>query len=174
MTDDQHLWDSLKPGDDVTIIKTHYTPGRPDYTYPARVVPSDHAGWVALEAEWAMPDLDADGIIYETGGTIIEYFAPDKHFNIFHVFRRNGESSGLYANITELPMLTVIDGSELYLTWIDCWLDVVKLPGGEMKVLDEDELDESGIEQSNPELAATIRKAAEDAFALLASNEWQP
>lgn len=172
MVEERHLWDSLRPGDDLTIIKTHYTPGRPDYTYSARVIESDRPGWFAFAAEWALSDMDVDGILYETGGTIIEYFSPDRQFNIFHVFRRNGEPSGFYANVTELPMLSVIGGSDLYLTWIDCWLDVIKLPGGEMKLLDEDEFAESGVEQSNPTLAASVRRAADEAYALLSSKEW--
>lgn len=168
----ESLWHSLRPGDELTVIKTHYTPGRPDHTYPARVIATDRPGWFAFEAEWSLPDMDVDGILYETGGTLIEYFSPDQSFNIFHVFRRNGESSGLYANITELPMLTVIDDSELYLTWIDCWLDVIKLPTGELKVLDEDELVSSGVEQSDPELASRIRNAAHEVKALLDSDDW--
>ena len=172
MTEDKHLWESLKPGDDLTVIKTHYTPGRQDVMYPARAMTSDHPGWYAFYAEWGLEDMEVDGVLYENGGQIIEYFSPERHFNIFHVFRRNGESSGYYANVTELPMLTVIDGSELFLTWIDCWLDVVKLPGGEMSLLDEHELVESGIQESNPGFAAKIRKAADEAYATLASDEW--
>lgn len=173
MYDNDSLWKSLRPGDQITVIKTHYTPARPDHTYPARVVGTDRPGWFAFEAEWGLADMDVDGILYETGGTLIEYFSPDKHFNIFHVFRRNGESSGFYANVTELPMLTVIDDSELYLTWIDCWLDVIKLPTGEMKLLDEDELIASGIEQSDPALESRIRNAAHEAWTLLNSGEWR-
>lgn len=172
MDRDVSFWQSLQPGDELTVVKTHYTPDRPDYSYPARLIESDRPGWYAFEAKWALPDMDVDGILYETDGVLIEYFSPQQRFNIFHVFRRNGESSGFYANVTELPILERDESGELRLTWVDCWLDVIKLPSGEMKLLDEDELVESGIEQSDSALARSIRQAAADAYDLLSSEEW--
>ena len=166
------LWQDLRPGDELTIIKTHYTSGRPDYSYPARMIESDHPGWFAFEATWALSDMDVDGILYETGGVLIEYFSPEKHFNIFHVFRRTGETSGYYANVTELPVLAHDETGRLTLRWIDCWLDVIKLPNGNLKLLDEDELVASGVETSSPELGQKIRHAADEAIATLSTDEW--
>lgn len=167
-------WNELYPGFELTIVKTHYTAHRPDYSYPARMIESDRPGWFAFDAEWALPDMDVDGILYETGGRIIEYFAPDKRFNIFHVFQRNGKSSGFYANVSELPTVTRVAPDTYTLTWIDCWLDVVKLPSGEILLLDEDELEASGLERRDPSHAKRIREAAQDAMNVLRSDEWVP
>lgn len=172
MVHDVSLWRDLQPGSELIIVKTHYTPDRPDYQYPARMIQSDRPGWYAFEAEWALPDMDVDGILYETGGTLIEYFSPEKHFNIFYVFRRSGESSGFYANLTDLPTLEREDDGELTLTWIDCWLDVVRLPDGTIKVLDEDEYQESGVSESDPELDRAIQAALAELLEQLSAGEW--
>lgn len=166
------LWDRLRPGDEITIVKTHYGQHRPDYSYPAGVIESDHPGWFAFEATWALPDMNVDGILYEKGGTLLEYFSPQQFFNVFHVFRRGGESAGLYANVTELPILNRDVQDKLTLTWTDCWLDVIRLPGGDIQLLDEDELEASGVEQTNPELTRRIRAAACTAAEVLSSDEW--
>lgn len=170
--DNRSLWDRLHPGMQLTVVKTHYTAHRPDYSYPAVVIETDRPGWFALEAQWALPDMNVDGIQYETDGLLIEYFSPDQNFNIFHVFRRNGETSGLYANVTELPTLARAGQGNLVLTWIDCWLDVIRLPNGDVRLLDEDELVESGLEETNPQLARRIRESGDSALKLLSSEEW--
>lgn len=169
---DRMLWDSLIPMQAVTIVKTYYDHARSDVMYPARMIPSEHPGWFAFEAVWTLPDMNVDGVHYETDGRMLEYFSPIRMFNVFHVFRRNGESSGYYANVTEYPLLECDEHGELRLTWIDLWLDVIKLPNGEVVVLDEDEFLASGIESTNPELARGIRSACRDAEQSLASNVW--
>lgn len=174
MSSNDSLWNLLVPGVDVSIVKSHYTPDRPDYSYPARVIESDRPGWLSFEAAWALPDMDVDGILYETRGRIIEYFSPDQLFNIFHVFQRSGASSGFYANVSELPTLRQDEHGQLVLTWIDCWLDVIKLPNGEIRLLDENDLAASGVEELNPELATRIRMVANDVLDLLSSDGWQP
>lgn len=165
-------WDNLHPGMSVNIVKTHYTPHRPDYCYPAEVIESDRPGWFAFEAHWALPDMNVDGILYETDGLLVEYFSPEQNFNIFHVYRRNGESSGLYANVTESPTLAHTAQAGLVLTWVDLWLDVIRLPGGDVKLLDEDELEASGLLHTNPQLANMIRASADEALRVLSSREW--
>lgn len=163
---------ALHSGQPVTIVKTHFNDERPRWEYPATVIPFDKGDWVAVEAAWGMPDTDVDGVRFVTGGKIIEYFSPTKRFNIFQVFGPSGEFTGIYANVTAPTRFSLDEDGLPVLTWEDHWLDAVRLPDGTMKVLDEDEYEQSGIPESNPELNRAIQAALADLLEELSAGEW--
>lgn len=165
----ESLWHPLTPGTHVTLTKVSSDPGKPDYSYPATVVPTERTGWTALETTWTLPDLDVHGVLFEHGGPIVEYFAPDRPYNIFHVHRADGASSGLYANVTLLPVLTRHEDGQLQLAWHDQWLDVVKRMDGSIEVLDEDELAASDADEPT---RARIRAQCAELKALIESDDW--
>jgi predicted RNA-binding protein associated with RNAse of E/G family len=136
------------------------------------VVSSSRPGWLALEAFWAMEDATIDGVRYERGGLMREYFSPAERFNVFQVFGRDGKPGGVYANITAPTRLELDQHGRLELVWEDHWLDVVKDPDGTVVVLDEAELDQSGLDASHPTLATQIRLAKDKVLEQFEAGIW--
>lgn len=167
---DQRL--TLEVGQTVTVVKTHWNNHRPAWEYTGTVIPFDHDDWVAVEAHWGLPDTDVEGVRFITGGMIIEYFSPTKRFNIFQVFAPSGEFTGVYANITAPTEFSSDDNGQPVLTWEDHWLDVVRLPDGAIKVLDEEEYQQSGVPESEPDLDRAIRAALAELLDQLSAGEW--
>lgn len=95
--------------------------------------------------------MDLDYMVFEPGDYLYEYFATTDPFNAFALFAPDHEFKGWYCNIT-YPTATV--GDTIY--WHDLYVDVVQKQNGEILVLDEDELADSGLERINPELHTTI------------------
>lgn len=168
-------WIAMHAGQSVTIVKTHWGSPEPNWTYEGVIVPHDRTGdWIAAEAPWGRDDADVDGVQFITGGKIIEYFSPTKRFNVFQVFAPNGDFTGIYANVTAPTVIAQNDAGKPVLTWEDHWLDVVRLPDGTMKVLDEDEYQQSGVPESDPELDKAIRSALDELVDQLGSGSWDP
>jgi len=169
---DDHRWIGLHHGQGVTIAKTHWNKPTPEWTYAGTVVRCDRDELIAIEAEWTMPDADVEGVRFITGGKVLEFFSSSKPFNVFQVFGPNGAFTGIYANVTAPARLDLDEVGQPVITWEDHWLDVVRLPNGDMKVLDMDELEESGIRTTHPALHQQILQAMEDLLAELRSGIW--
>lgn len=165
-------WMSLHVGQRVTVVKAHWKDSSHDWQYPGTIIPFQRDDWIAIEAEWTMPDADVDGVRFITGGKIIEYFSPTQRFNIFQVYAPDGRFTGIYANVTAPTQFRLDDVGQPVLTWEDHWLDIVRLPDGTLKVLDEDEYQETGIAHSDPTLDRTIRHALTELHQQLASGIW--
>jgi hypothetical protein len=142
-----------RPGTEVTIVKL-----RPDgseaASYPGLVLPG-RPGWLVARATWARPRLDLGYLVFEPDDVFIEYFALDAPFNAFALFGRDEELKGWYCNVTE-P--TRVEGSRV--SWRDLYLDVIVYPDGRQLLLDEDELEESGLDISAPDRYQVIREGA--------------
>lgn len=162
----------LQSGQSVTVVKTHYNDERRQWEYPATVISFDRGDWIAVEAAWGRPDADVEGVRFITSGKINEYFSPTKRYNIFQVFAPSGEFTGIYANVTAPTRFSVDADGQPVLTWEDHWLDVVRLPDGTMKVLDEEEYQQSGVLESDPELNQAIQAALAELLETLSSGEW--
>lgn len=163
----------LRPGQSVTIAKTHWGSPEPDWTYDGVIVAHELLGdWVAAECAWGRDDADVDGLKFIRGGKILEFFSPTRRFNIFRVFAPNGDFTGIYANITAPTTIHLDETGQPIITWEDHWLDVVKLPDGTTNVLDEDEYAESGVAESEPQLDRDIRQAVADLLDELDSGIW--
>lgn len=163
---------ALQAGQSVTIVKTHRDKELSHWEYPATVIPFDKGDWIAVEAAWGRPDADIDGVKFITGGKIREFFSPTKRYNIFQVFAPDGAFTGIYANITAPTSVDCDEDGRPVLTWEDHWLDAVRLPDGTIKVLDEDEYQESGIPDSNFELHHVIQQALAELLNELSAGQW--
>jgi hypothetical protein len=93
-----------------------------------------------------------------------EIFSPIHPYNAFAVFAPTGEPKGWYANV-DWPAVLEDEGDEMLLVWNDLYIDVVALPDGSVTVLDEDELEESGLAASNPEFHDRILSARDELVA---------
>lgn len=142
----------LLPGTWVTVHKL-----RPDGSeathYPGQVMPSRDR-WIAVRAEWQRQRLDLGCLDFEPGDRFHEYFSPDQPFNAFAVFAPDGRFKGWYCDVT-YP--TRIEDDQIF--WQDLYLDIIVCRDGRTVVLDEDELAESGLEQSDSDLFRFILDA---------------
>lgn len=69
-------------------------------------------------------------------GTLsLGYFWPDRGYNAYHFVAADGRTLALYLNVSDSTRL--VDGQ---LFWRDLIVDVLIAPGGEVTVLDEDEI----------------------------------
>ncbi len=149
--DRAQVWPDLEVGSRLTILKINHD-GAIAFEYPGTIVDTDApAPWIAVACEWTLPTVEADGLVFVTGDTLIEFYSPEHCYNAFRVHAADGTIRGWYANVT-YP--TVVHGTTL--EWHDLWLDLIVLPDGSMTVRDQDELEESGIEGEEPELHARI------------------
>lgn len=169
LPDTSARWNAFHAGQQITIVKHHSGDERPPIRYLGRVLPCDRGEWIAVSAEWTLPDMVASGIRYETGGELIEYFSPTRLYNVFRVHDRAGKVTGLYCNITA-PISATDNGSTLI--WTDRWLDVVKLPDGSIAILDEDEYQATGIPTNDPVLDREIRNALSELVESLRRGDW--
>ncbi len=154
-------WPDLPPGTALTVVKL--APDRSEVTrYPGSVVEAAAPPpWVAVRAIWVNRRVVLDGLAFETGDTLYEYFSPDHPFNAFAVIDPGGALRGWYANVTHPATLDPTTDPPT-LTWHDLYLDLVALPDGTAVVRDEDELAEAAVAQLDPELHETIVAARDE------------
>lgn len=121
--------------------------------YPGLVLPGIDR-WIAVRAEWSRPRVDLGCLDFEPGDLLHEYFSMDTPFNAFAVFVPDGRFKGWYCNVTYPAR---IEGDQI--SWQDLYIDIVVCPDGRNVVLDEDELAEAGLEQTDPDLYRFILDA---------------
>jgi uncharacterized protein len=114
--------------------------------------------WFAVRATWTMKRVEVDGLVFEPGDTLMEYFSTERWFNAFRIVAPDGTVRGIYGNVTYPTMVTADDTTRI--TWHDLYLDVLRFPDGSVRLCDEDELADSGLEFADPALHARIRDAA--------------
>lgn len=166
------LWQGLTVGQDITVVKLD-PHGTEAARYPGKVVAHDpENAWLALRATWTYKRVEIDGLVFEPGDELIEWFSPLLPFNAFAVLSPTGDLRGWYANVTYPAYLERTDGSDLRtLFWHDLYLDLVGLENGTFTVRDEDELAESGLEASSPHLHAEIVEAGQELVRRFESRE---
>ena len=157
---------SLVPGDAITVAK--WSPEGEEVTrYPARVVESAApAPWVEVEATWTHRRVEISGLAFEPGDVLREYFSPVHPFNAFAVHEPDGALRGWYGNVT-YPAFVVPEPSGSVLVWHDLYLDAVLLPDRTLHLLDDDELEASGLPEFQPEFAAAIIRARDELIATI-------
>ena len=117
--------------------------------------------WLAVRARWINRRVVLDGLAFETGDTLHEYFSPVHPFNAFAVYSPEGRLRGWYANATHPTRLDpVTEPPTLY--WHDLYVDLVVLPDGTTFVRDEDELAEAGLAVRDPALHDMIVGARDE------------
>lgn len=122
---------------------------------------TDNATWVVVEARWTNRQVDLDGLSFIPGDLLLEYFSPVHPFNAFAVYAPEGHLRGWYANVTYPSTMDPTTGPAT-LFWHDLYLDVIAVPDGAILVLDEDELEESGLARTDPGLHRAIVAAKDE------------
>lgn len=142
-------------------VTKHASDGRPPYSYNAELI-DRRPGWIVVEAEWPLHQVDAGPVSFMPGDRLVEYFSTDDYFNAFAIHRNGDKFAGWYCNIT---MPTTVDGSEIH--WHDLYLDIIVDSGGSIHVEDENELEESGLSSFDPDLYRTIVDAKDRLIAMI-------
>lgn len=153
-------WNTLQPGTQITIVKRsakHH--GEDRVSYPATVVASDlPSPWVETETRWTLGTVVQAHLTFETGDILREIFSPLHPFNAFAAYTARGEFKGWYANVT-YPTLLDSSTEPPRVIWHDLFIDIVATPDGAVAVLDEDELADSGLVETDPDLTSRILTA---------------
>jgi hypothetical protein len=124
-------------------------------------------GWIAARAQWRYGRMDAGYMVFEPGDYLDEYFALERPYNAFALFRATGDFVGWYCNVTYPTRVT-----DHTITWHDLYVDVIVYPDGRTLVLDEDELAESELLERDPALHAEILAARDELLELAAANAY--
>jgi hypothetical protein len=162
--DTGETWPELPPGTAIQVVKLNPA-GDEAARYPAVVVEVGATSpWVAVRATWVSRRYDLDGLIFEAGDRLHEFFSPVDPFNLFSVWTPDGRLRGWYANVTYPARLDPTTEPPT-LFWHDLYLDVVALPDGTTVVRDEDELAASGLADRGPALHAAILAARDELLA---------
>ncbi len=97
---------------------------------------------ITIEALFNRDDLPFQDIVLKRNDRFVETFYTDKWYNVFEIYDRDdGKLKGWYCNITKPAV--VEDGSVSY---VDLALDLWVSADGKRTVLDEDELEELGLD----------------------------
>lgn len=120
--------------------------------------------------ELAEPMTRDDRVMLETGSLALWFTFPGAWHDIGLFHRADRSFTGLYANILTPPE---IDGSAWYTT--DLFLDVWRPDGGDVQLLDEDELEEALARgHIDEETARRARDEAERLLGLARGGAWPP
>lgn len=164
----QDAFATIAPGTTLQVMK-RAPDGSAATRYPATgVATAAPAPWIEVVATWVVPNVVVAGLKFVPGDTIREYFSPVHPFNAFAVITPDGMLRGWYGNVTYPSTIERVDGVPT-LVWHDLYLDVVILPGDAPIRLDDDELAESGIPETDSEFATAIEMAREDLIATIPS-----
>lgn len=98
---------------------------------------------ITIEAFFNRDDMPFQEIVLKRNDRFVETFYTDKWYNVFEIYDRDdGKLKGWYCNIT---MPAVIDDG--HVSYVDLALDLWVSAEGRRTVLDEDELEELGLEE---------------------------
>jgi hypothetical protein len=148
------------PGTALTIVKLA-PDGREAARYQAEVLSTyDPPPWITVSATWTYRTIELDGLSFQSGDQLIEWFSAEHWFNAFAVFSPMGRFRfrGWYANVT-FPARLHTQTNHPTLFWHDLYVDLVGLPDGAYTVRDDDELLASGLQILAPDLYARIISA---------------
>lgn len=119
---------------DVEITKLDHL-GKPVLSYPGEIVYRD-GQVIVVRCVWSHERYDFGPFDLEPGDIFIEYYYPNRWFNIFEIYDLSGTLKGWYCNLTAPVAL-----SNGKIRWRDLALDLLVLPNGEDFLLDEDEFE---------------------------------
>ncbi|MGQ4434156.1 DUF402 domain-containing protein [Streptomyces sp. SAS_260] len=139
---------------DVVLVKA----GRTKIRYAAELL-SDDGTRLAVRAPWAGDGVRDFGFVrFERGDVFTEYYWRDRWYAVKEVRDGAGRLKGWYCDITRPAALS---GIELVVEDLD--LDLwVSADGSDVRRLDEDEFEESGLAASDPAAAAAAVAALDE------------
>lgn len=104
---------------------------------------------ITVEAFFNRDDMPFQEIVLKRNDRFVETFFTDKWYNIFEIYDRDdGKLKGWYCNITKPAV--IVDASVSY---IDLSLDLWVSADGRRTVLDEDEMEELGLDEETKQKA---------------------
>ena len=113
---------------------------------------------ITLEAFFDRADMPFMDVVFKKGDRFVEYYYTDRWYNIFAIHDRDdGQIKGWYCNI---GMPAVIEGGVV--SYMDLALDLWVSADGKRTVLDEDELEELGLDEEMKQKAKQGGKKAEE------------
>ena len=113
------------------------------WQYDSKVLRRDETS-ITVEAFFNRDDMPFQEIVLKRNDRFVETFFTDKWYNIFEIYDRDdGALKGWYCNITK-PALIEADS----VSYVDLALDLWVSADGARKVLDEDELEELGLDET--------------------------
>ncbi|MGW1727230.1 DUF402 domain-containing protein [Streptomyces sp. NPDC002306] len=144
---------------DVVLVKA----GRTKIRYPAELLRDDGTR-IVVRAPFAGGTVRDFGFVrFEPGDVFTEYYWRDRWYAVMEVRDSSGTLKGWYCDIARPA---VFSGTELVVEDLD--LDLWRsADGGDVRRLDEDEFEESGLARRDPE-AASAAVAALDHLERLA------
>lgn len=139
---------------DVVLVKA----GRTKIRYSAELL-SDDGIRLAVRAPWAGEGVRDFGFVrFERGDVFTEYYWRDRWYSVKQVRSGTGELKGWYCDITRPATFS---GTELVVEDLD--LDLWRSADGlDVRRLDEDEFEESGLAESDPAAAAAAVAALDE------------
>ncbi|WP_416963377.1 DUF402 domain-containing protein [Streptomyces sp. Agncl-13] len=139
---------------DVVLVKA----GRTKIRYAADLL-FDDGTRLAVRAPWAGDGVRDFGFVrFERGDVFTEYYWRDRWFAVKEVRDGTGELKGWYCDVTRPATLS---GTELVVEDLD--LDLwISADGTDVRRLDEDEFEESGLTESDPAAAAAAVAALDE------------
>ncbi|ORT60094.1 DUF402 domain-containing protein [Streptomyces sp. CB03238] len=144
---------------DVRLVKA----GRTKIRYPAEVV-ADDGTRLTVRAPWAADGVRDFGFVrFEPGDVFTEHYWRDRWYAVKEVRTGDGALKGWYCDITR-PALVSDDEVVVEDLDLDLW---VSADGREVRRLDEDEFEASGLAERDAAAAAAAREAL-DALETLA------
>ncbi|WOX08603.1 DUF402 domain-containing protein [Streptomyces sp. N50] len=139
---------------DVVLVKA----GRTKIRYTAELL-FDDGTRLAVRAPWAGDGVRDFGFVrFERGDVFTEYYWRDRWYAVKEVRDGTGQLKGWYCDITRPATLS---GAELVVEDLD--LDLwISADGTDIRRLDEDEFEESGLAASDPAAAAAAVAALDE------------
>jgi predicted RNA-binding protein associated with RNAse of E/G family len=116
----------------VTVRKLDHA-GRQVTAYPGRVLRRNDCA-IEVRTAWGRAPLDLGFVVLEPDDRWTEYFYADRWYNIFEICASDGRLKGWYCNVTRPACIRPDEVAAEDLA-LDLWVS----PGGQMRVLDEDE-----------------------------------
>jgi hypothetical protein len=132
--------------------------GRTKISYPAELLHDDGTR-LAVRAAWAGDGVRDFGFVrFEPGDVFTEYYWRDRWYSVKEVHDATGALKGWYCDIARPATLTraelVVEDLDL-----DLWLSA---DGTDVRRLDEDEFEESGLAESDPQAASAAVAALDE------------
>lgn len=157
---------SAEPGSRVKVVLVKG--GRTKISYPAELL-SDDGTRIAVRAPWAGDEPRDFGFVrFEQGDVFTEYYWRDRWYSVKEVRTPSGALRGWYCDITR-PATR--DGAELVVEDLD--LDLWRSADGtDVRRLDEDEFEESGLRERDPQAAAAAVAALDELEALALKGDF--
>ena len=142
------------PTVNVVLVKA----GRTKISYPAELLHDDGTR-LAVRAAWAGAGVRDFGFVrFEPGDVFTEYYWRDRWYSVKEVRDATGTLKGWYCDIARPARLV---GTELIVEDLD--LDLWRSADGtDVRRLDEDEFEESGLTESDPRAASAAVAALDE------------